>query len=142
MKREEIIAGILEDMGAMRRFLTPSPELIPLRMPTRAQIEIMLILAHEGTQSIKQLAQKLCMSSSAATQVVNALVQDKLLARKEDAYDRRKICVTLTLIGKKRLEEAKKCRLTLMTKLYESLNLQELSTLMRLQKKILTNFKQ
>jgi len=61
------------------------------------------------------------------------------MARKEDKEDRRKLNLTLTALGKKKLEEAKKERFAGLKKLFEPLDDQELMQLKKLQSKIIAN---
>jgi len=142
MKREEILTAIFEDMRMMHR-LHASPHSSEKKelkgMPTRSQMGIMMILSQGEVKTVKELAETFCMSSSAATQLVEGLVQAKLMARKEDKEDRRKLNLTLTALGKKKLEEAKKERFAGLKKLFEPLDDQELMQLKKLQSKIIAN---
>lgn len=104
--------------------------------PTPAQIGVMMMLGKIDHMSIKDVAEKFLMSSSAATQLVNPLVKDGLLTRKEDSKDRRKIGLSLTAKGKKALEEHKKIHLAVLTKIYSPLTDKELAQYLALQSKI------
>lgn len=138
MKRDAIIAGWYETMGSFIRLsFACEPPKTAKKMPTRAQMGIMIIIKHKRTMSIKELAEKFSMSSSAATQLVDALVHDKLLRREEDASDRRKMSVTITEKGIKRLREAKKERLIMFKRMLEPLTDKELIQWTKLQNKIL-----
>lgn len=106
------------------------------KMLTRAQMGIMTILVQEGPMSLKELAAKLTMSSSAATQLVDGLSAETLLIRTEDSRDRRKVRVSLTAKGKRRLEQAHKKRTALFTSVLADLSDAELKTLVELQRKI------
>lgn len=127
MKREETLAKIFEDIGKMRRVLMSAHAAHQKEsMPTHAQMGVLMMLEQEDHQSVKALAEHSCMSSSAVTQLVDGLVDSKLLIRKEDKEDRRKISVALTAQGKKKIQSAKKARYDKLKKLFQTLNDQEL----------------
>jgi DNA-binding MarR family transcriptional regulator len=128
MNRKEIFAKIIENMGVLHRFgaghkVSNSHQ----KMPTRSQICFMAMLAHEDSKTIKELAKQFSMSSSAATQIVDGLVKEKILLRQIDKKDRRKINISLTDLGKKKLLLAKKLRIKIMSKYFEALTDQELA---------------
>lgn len=80
------------------------------------------------------------MSSSAATQIVDGLVREKVLMRQVDKKDRRKISISLTATGKKKLLQAKKLRAKAMAKYFDPLNDKELAQLQKLLEKIVEHF--
>ena len=81
------------------------------------------------------------MTSSAVTQLVNALVRDGLLTRKAANDDRRKTFITLTHKGKIVVERAKRERRALFTTLLTPLTDNELSTLCARHDKILDHLR-
>lgn len=141
MNRAKILAEFMENMMAMRKAFFPKPPHAPAKdgLPTRAQFGILATIGHEGPQSIKELAGRFGMTSSAATQAVHGLVKAKLLTRKEDSKDRRRICAALTKEGAKRLEKAKQCHGEALERILSVLNDQELVQLQKIQKKLLTH---
>ena len=60
-----------------------------------AQQMTLLTIAARGAMSVKEIAAARMISSSAATQVVNSLVDKGLLIRSQDTRDRRASVVTL-----------------------------------------------
>lgn len=141
MERKEVLAKIMESIGKMHRFGGGHQGLDAAhKMPTRSQVCIMMILMQEGGKSIKDLAKQFSMTSSAATQLVDGLVKDKLLIRQMDKEDRRKISVSLTAEGRKKLLMAKKARFKAMSKYFEALNDKELQELQKLLGKIVEHF--
>lgn len=141
MNRQPLIAEFVENMGFLGRhiFMSHAPKGLKKGAPTRAQIGIMMVVMHAGAPSVKELAEKFCMSSSAVTQLVDGMVKEKLLKRGEDGKDRRRIAVSLTEKGKKVILKAKKVRLAHFTKLLAPLNDAELKQLHNIQQKILTH---
>lgn len=139
MDRAQIIAELFENMHKLKRSWAKHHAIC--KLVTRAQMSLMMILFHEGKQSIKELAKRLEMTSSAATQMVDGLVKNGLLQREEDAQDRRKIAVSLTKNGQQQLKKAKKLTYDNFAKALESLNDQELSQLNILHQKIISHLK-
>lgn len=141
MKREKILADVFDGMGVMRRFfaMKHTPEQQRKGMPTRAQIAVMMLLVQTPHMSVKDIAHTLCMTSSAATQTIDGLVGEKLLMRKADRTDRRKIVVSLTARGKLVLAKAKAAHKGMMTTMFASLSTEELLQLKNIQEKIIAH---
>ncbi len=142
MKRQQLIASIMEDIGLMKRLIharVPKQEVNG--MPTHAQMGILFLLAHEGARSLKDIAAHLHISPSAGTQLIDGLVADKLLTRTEDTQDRRKIVLALTEHGKQELERTKKIHCEGLTELFEPLSDAELVQWQVLQRKIVQHLK-
>lgn len=140
MQRSAYIDKFFDTAMAMRRHMMAS-HAHGKQLPSPAQLGMLFAVAHNKEPSIKTLAQSFCMTSSAATQLVNGLVDDGLLARKTAKDDRRKISLALTRKGKALVERAKNERHAMFTKLLEPLSDSELSTLCALQDKILANLR-
>ena len=140
MKRPELILEIVEDFAAFKRAIILShADRSSGNMPTPAQIGVLVMIGREGSQNLKDLAGHSCMSSSAATQLVDGLVADGLLSRTEDADDRRRIRLTLTTAGKRTLAKAKERHAASFAKLLTPLSVEELKEWQRLQRKIIDN---
>ena len=143
MNRQLVMQKLFQNMdalgrAAMGRDRDPS-EQCHKNMPTRAQVSIMVAVLYHGSQSIKDLAGRFSMSSSAVTQLVNSLAADGYLTRAEDAADHRKICVELTAKGKKTVDQVKQHRYEKMEKILATLSDTELSQLEGIQGKIVQN---
>ena len=80
------------------------------------------------------------MSSSAATQLVDVLVQAGLVIRQEDPKDRRLVQLELSPKGKKHIKATKEKRIAEMAGLFDALTDRELEEYVRLQKKITSSF--
>ena len=68
---------------------------------TRPQAMLLLLLAHHGEQPIKVIAERLQISSSAATQLVDGLADRQLVQRSDDLADRRVVQVKLSAAGRR-----------------------------------------
>ena len=137
MDRKKSIKNLLllmEDFGRM--MITKKIKLTPSSIISNSQMDVLLIIFFHGYQSVKGLAEKLHVTSSAASQLVNILVKDGLLMRAEDEIDRRIIRLELTKKADHMLEEEKKIRMKHGRSLFAGLNDNELEQLCKLQMKM------
>jgi len=142
MKRSELLEKLFEDIACIGRQIMPfPPSQVEKKLPTRAQLSILFFIFHNGPQNIKEVAHRFGMTPSAITQIVNTLEKEKLLDRTPDTTDKRKICVSLTTQGKKKLEEVKKIRMMSFKKVFDSLSEKELLQLRSIYSKILETLK-
>lgn len=140
MERSQLISEIAEDLASFKRLLMASwTKKFATRVPTPAQIGILALINHEKPENLKDLAKRLCMTSSAATQLVGGLVEEGLLSSTHDATDRRRIHLALTAAGKRMLIQTKKSRLESLTKLLAPLSEDDLKAWKRMQRKIIDN---
>lgn len=137
-----MITAIFENTSSLRRLtsLPNEPHGTFKGGLTHAQIGLMCAVSHHGPQSIKQLAERFHISPSAVTQLVDNLVKDNLVERKEDRKDHRKIFIQLTRKGKKELQRIKEQRFEKMAKILEALTDKELGQLQKLQQKIIQHW--
>lgn len=143
MDRNELIQRFFTSMDSMTRIGAMSPRggPMPKNMPSHAQLSVLFVVAHRGTQTTKDLAQHFGMTSSAVTQLVNGLVKDKLLERKEDKNDRRKMHIALTKKGNGVLERARAYRMQKMKESFTPLSDKEIEQLLKIQIKIVEHWK-
>jgi DNA-binding MarR family transcriptional regulator len=138
MSREQLLTAFFEGMASMHRSLAICGHGMSVHeVPTRAQFMLMGVLGRDGGQSVKELAEHFKMSSSAVTQLVDQLVDERLVTRKEGNEDRRKTTVSLTQKGRKLLEESRKARLARVREMLAGLTDAELRQLTGLQEKII-----
>jgi MarR family transcriptional regulator, organic hydroperoxide resistance regulator len=137
MDRKKAIKNLLllmEDFG--RLMITKKIKLTPSSIISNSQMDALLIIHFYGHQSVKGLAEKLHVTSSGVSQLVNFLVKDGLLMRIEDESDRRIIRLELTKKADHLLEEEKKIRMKHGRSLFAGLNDDELKQLCKLQMKM------
>lgn len=137
MNRRQVINNLVENMGNSMRLMAKTQTAPKKGTPTRAQLGILIMIGHWGIKNTKDLAIKLEMTSSAVTQLIDALAKEGLLKRQQDKTDRRITLLELTPIGKKKLEIAKKQRLDFLFKLLSPLNDTDLTHLKNIQDKII-----
>ena len=66
------------------------------REPTFAQFKALMMLRHLGTCGIKDLAAALGLSTSTMSEMVDRLVEQGLVDRRQDPTDRRRVRIELT----------------------------------------------
>ena len=143
MDRNELIQRFFTSMDSMTRIGAMSPRggPMPKNMPSHAQLGVLFVIAHRGTQTTKELARHFGMTSSAATQLVNGLVKNGILERKEDEKDRRKTHIALTKKGEGVLEKARTHRMQKMKESFTPLSDKEVAQLLKIQIKIVEHWK-
>lgn len=138
MNRKELVQAYMEQMGAMRRLMhRDMPVLKGMKsLPTHAQMGVLITVSQEGPRNIRELAERFCMSSSAVTQTVNALVRSGILRRKENPLDRRQMLVSLTPRGVRTLALAKMHRVASLEAMLKPLSETELAQLVAIYRKV------
>ena len=140
MTRDDLLTGLAEDLISLKRRMTGHS--VPVRKhPTRAQIGLLFAVAHEESLGVKELAERFCMTPSAATQLIDGLVKEKLLVRSEDPKDHRRTRLTVSARGKKRLSEIRKAHIDSMVRFFAPLSMSELTELRRLLRKTIDHAK-
>jgi DNA-binding MarR family transcriptional regulator len=137
MHREDLLTKLAEDVALLRRRMwTCTPANPPPGVPTKAQAGLLFLIAHEDAPTTKALAERIGTTPSAVTQLIDGLIKERLVIRTEDETDRRKVRLSLSDEGKRRLKEMKKIHLEAITKLSSSLSETELDQLHTLLKKM------
>ena len=75
-----------------------------------AQLNALFRIHHKGTCGVSDLAEEMGVSSAAASQLLERLVQQGLAARTEDPQDRRNKRVALTEAGERIVQESMAAR--------------------------------
>ncbi|MDD2807659.1 MAG: MarR family transcriptional regulator [Patescibacteria group bacterium] len=104
---------------------------------THSQLFVLAIIRQHCNIGIKEISKKLNISSSAATQLVDGLVENGYAVRKTDLKDRRALQLELTAKGYKYIVDLNNNRLKNLATLFDALNDDELVTFLTLHKKIL-----
>ena len=141
--RQQYIESIIESVYAIRRkLMVCGSAKVSVRRPQKehsithsqwAVLAVVIRLKHAG---IKEIAEALNMTSSAATQLVDELVKKEYLLRKGDAKDRRALSLTLSDMCKTQMNELKSKRIERFITIFDGLNDKELAQYASLNKKI------
>src|SRR4051812_30369120 len=81
---------------------------------SRAQLKILFLLSREGPLPVHVLATRLGVTMPSITTTVDRLVQEKLVDRRNDSVDRRRVINTLTAEGNALIERLQQGRRALM----------------------------
>jgi DNA-binding MarR family transcriptional regulator len=104
---------------------------------THSQLFVLGIIEKNNDIGIKEIAKKLNISSSAATQLVDGLVESGYVTRKHNPKDRRALHLELSTKGWKYVSDFKNRCIKSMMALFGALSDKELKTYIALHKKIL-----
>lgn len=141
-KREKTIQGIMDSFHTIRRsFNTNHLGIRNKGEITPAQWPIVSSLKDRPTIALKELTSMLHISSSAITQLVDALVGKGYIVRKESSKDRRVILIELTKKAKDSLSIMREKAVKHLTIAFSSLSDEELVTFQNLSEKVATNIK-
>jgi len=133
MDKEQLIQGIVESVAKCQRPNLGTWQAVGL---SHAQAGVLfLVLTHKKVTS-KAIAEYLGISKSAATQLVDPLLDKGLLNRQIDPTDRRIGWLSLSPTGKQKLKELQKHKFAGLRSNLEVLSTTELRTLYKLHKKM------
>ena len=105
---------------------------------THSQLFVLDIIEQHPHTGIKEISKKLNISSSAATQLVDALVENGYVTRHADSKDRRALQLDLSSSGRNRLITIKQAHREAIGTLFDVLSDEELEAYLTLHKKILS----
>jgi DNA-binding MarR family transcriptional regulator len=136
MSREELVQEIVENLSRCQR---PMRE-VALKNSglSRAQIGMLFMIAHHKRLQVKQIADHLGITKSAASQLLEPLSQKKFIKRQVDPNDRRIARFQLSEEGLKELKRFHKLKYAGLRSSLESLSEDELDQLAGLSRKLAT----
>ncbi len=106
--RQQLLQQIMENTAALYRMMGSSRDQFLASLGVnKPQVEILFLLSKQS-MSVKSIAEKLHVTSSAVSQIVENLVKSDLLQRETSLTDRRGVVVSLSLEGKERFKMIKK----------------------------------
>jgi DNA-binding MarR family transcriptional regulator len=103
---------------------------------TPSQWGVLMLIKKSGESTVKDVAEALGITSSAATQLVDGLVSSGYLMRETYAEDRRSVKLTLSKKTKTHVDKIKKRGIHKFLKFFEVLNDKEFDQYILLNKKI------
>ncbi|TSC65959.1 MAG: MarR family transcriptional regulator [Candidatus Doudnabacteria bacterium Gr01-1014_77] len=98
---------------------------------------VMYFISEGGSKTIKDIAEIMNISSSAATQMIEGLVKNGFLERVVHPTDRRSVQISMSKIGRKTFDQFKIQHLRQMQNLLVSLSDAEIEILLKIPAKIL-----
>ena len=96
-------------------------------------------LKNKGARKHVELAEAVCLSKGAITNISDKLVKHGLAQRKYEEEDRRTVRLEITEQGLEALKEAQRIGNEIYTKLFEVFTKEELTEYLRLQNKLISN---
>jgi len=135
--RKEKVLEFMDGFRAIKRRMAFKP-FEPRNMPriTASQLGVLMTLGCAGEHTVKDVAKALGASSSAATQLIDGLVENGYVLRKGSVRDRRTVALVLSTKTKKHVEKMRGEVAKQFLTLFEALNDREFDQFMLLHKKI------
>ena len=134
MKRESLIQDIIETMARCQRPANFS-SWAKLGL-SHAQTSMLFMLSFHKHLQVKQIAEYLGISKSAASQMVESLAKKEMVSRTIDPKDRRIAYIGLTARGKQEFKKLHKLKFAGFRSRLDSLSDDELSTLSDIARKM------
>ncbi len=143
LKRAQTLEQLLACFQTIKRKLSAKSAIASdavLRRITHSQWGVLRIVAQKDHVSIKDIAHQLSITSSAATQLVDGLVEHGHLKRKNNPDDRRSQLMELSAKTKKQMHLLRKSHLKRIADTFSALDDKELEEYSRLSAKIVQYF--
>jgi len=135
--RKKLIEKIIESIHAIKREITLEMHTFFNEISiTHPQWIVLHLVKKSKNINIKDLANLLDITSSAATQIVNGLVNKGLLLRKRNPDDRRTLKIELSEKSKSQFDSIKSKNFKALSSLFDVLDNDELSKYCELNNKI------
>ena len=136
-KRKQKVEELIRNFQPLRHAMTlPTTQYECIPRITSSQWGVLMFVEQFGESTVKDVAKSLCITSSAATQLIDKLVTSGYVVREMHTQDRRAVTLTLSKKTKIRVNKMKKEVLQKFLKFFEVLNDKELDQYILLNKKI------
>lgn len=104
---------------------------------TEAQRQTLFVIAEADGMTVTDIAQRLQVTNGAVTQLVDGLVKQKAVERRQSQIDARKVHVTLTDYGKQKLNEMGKAYENKLGTIFKNVTDEQLETLLEIQREVI-----
>ncbi len=136
--REEQVKIFFEEIAKLQRLVFSKKDSFLTKYKlSRPQMVVMYFISEGGSKTIKDIAEIMNISSSAATQMIEGLVKNGFLERVVHPTDRRSVQISMSKIGRKTFDQFKIQHLRQMQNLLVSLSDAEIEILLKIPAKIL-----
>jgi len=105
---------------------------------TGSQFFVLQAIQSKGRLTVSEVAEKLGVSLSAITALVNRLVKAGLVVRSRDEQDRRLVWLEATALGKETLVNCIESRRKVSSKYFGQLSVEDMEKLVEIYEKVLT----
>ena len=141
INRKQKVKELLEGFHSLKRtMIFRAPRTIKIPRITPSQWGVLMFVEQNGKSSVKDVAKVLGITSSAATQLINGLVESAYIRREISKNDRRATTLTLSNRTKTQVGKMKKEGLKKFLEFFEVLNDKEFNQYILLNKKIVEKF--
>jgi len=138
INRKKMVEEILQDFQSLKRKMVKDGQFsFPKFHITPAQWHVLFIVKNHDGISLKEIARTLEITSSAATQLVDGLVESGFVIRENDTVDRRSLKIKLSKKHEKLVQEMRTKGMERISLLFSALNDEEISTFYKLFKKMM-----
>jgi len=139
--RKQKVEALMENIHSMRRHMTfRSTGSREMPRITPSQWGALMVIEQHGGSTLKDMAESLVITSSAATQLVDGLVASGYVTRGTSTEDRRAITLTLSKKTEVHITKMKKQIVQEFLNFFAVLNDTELDQFLVLNKKIVAGF--
>src|SRR3989344_6557193 len=136
-QRKQKVEELIRNFQPLRHAMAlPTTQYEGIPRITSSQWGVLMFVEQFGESTVKDVAKSLCITSSAATQLIDKLVTSGYVVREMHTQDRRAVTLTLSKKTKIRVNKMKKEVLQKFLKFFEVLNDKELDQYILLNKKI------
>ena len=143
MDREQHIEAIFNNFHAIKRAYSHSSRFSHRHFGvTMPQASVLMLLMHEGRKTMSELALTLGVSKSAATQLLESLIEQGFVERTQDNHDRRVAYVALSGRGLSHLKQVRRRGVGHITQLFDVLTDNELQQIESITKKLVARAKE
>ena len=143
MNHKQKIQNIFEGFMSMQKAMSSRKDLFLKQFElTVPQMHILYSIAQGKTLTVKDIATKMGITSSAATQIIQGLVKSGYVERKNDDRDGRVIHIQFSKEGQLKFKKFREAHLERISKIFASLTDQELDLLIEIPKKVLLHANQ
>jgi DNA-binding MarR family transcriptional regulator len=127
MNRQQRIESIFNNFHAIKRAHSHGSRFSRQRFGvTMTQASLLMLLMHDGRKTMGEVASELGVSRSAATQLLDGLIEKGLIERTVDESDRRVVYVEMSHRGIRHLKRVRQSGMEHITGLFDLLTDEEL----------------
>ena len=137
INRKQLIEEILADFGSIKRkIFSGSFDIAKKLRITLTQWQLLHIIGHHKKVGVKEIAEHLGVTSSAATQMIDNMVGSGLLVREDSQDDRRALNIKVSNQSKKYLKKIREKGIEHLAIIFSALSDKELVKFGKINKKI------
>ncbi|MEO6761542.1 MAG: MarR family transcriptional regulator [Candidatus Saccharimonadales bacterium] len=141
MKKDELFERLYDSLNATKRIMHGRTHALAGNCPiNRTQMELMFTLKHLQPTSAKRLATEMHLTPGAISQLIEGLVELKLVSRQTGLADRRTQSLKMSASGLQKMHEIEMRRHDLMKHVMQGMTIEELEVLLRVTEKLNDQF--